>query len=185
MGQFIKFGLCTNIICPEKEKNKIDKYYKDFDVFKSDFESQSNINTRLYNFREQDNGYIFTIKDELLVADNLICFLKDFFCDIYDEKDLKVYCDDIYEDIKSKHSAVDLIKFAQDKPHQSFQICYSRNSVTGPFMEQIYLEYEYIVLYLNGKAIMECYNEFFSYLEKLLRARHKHPRSGAMKIFLD
>lgn len=31
MGQFIKFGLCTKIICPEKEKNKIDKYYKSFD----------------------------------------------------------------------------------------------------------------------------------------------------------
>ena len=168
-----------------RKRKKINKYYKDFDCFKTDFEKQTNINTSLYNFREQDNSYIFTIKDELLVADNLIDFLKDFFCDIYDEENLNIYCDDIYEDIKLKKSTDELIKFAKEKFHQNFQFSRSRNSVTAPFMEQIYLEYEYIVLYLNGKTIMECYNEFFSYLEKLLRARHSHPHSGAMKIFLD
>ena len=185
MGQFIKFGLCTNIFCPEKEKNKINKYYNEFDNFITDFEKQTNIKTNLFNLREEDNGYIFTIKDELLAPDNLNGFLRDFFYDIYDEEHLKIYCDDIYEDIKSKQSADDLIKFAEEKPHQNFQLSYSRNSVTAPFMESIYLEYEYIVLFLNGKAVMECYSELFSYIEKLIRARHIHPQSGAMKIFLD
>ena len=49
-----------------RKRKKINKYYKDFDCFKTDFEKQTNINTSLYNFREQDNSYIFTIKAELL-----------------------------------------------------------------------------------------------------------------------
>ena len=91
MGQFIKFGLCTKISCPQKEKNKIDKYYKSFDQFVADFENKSHINIKLFNFYEEDDNYIFTIKDELLKPDGLTYFLKDFFADIYDEKDLKVY----------------------------------------------------------------------------------------------
>ncbi|SJM93835.1 hypothetical protein CRENPOLYSF2_3640010 [Crenothrix polyspora] len=140
MGQFIKFGLCTKIICSEKEKNKIEKYYNKF---------------------------------------------KDFFHYIYNGEHLKIYCDDIYEDIKTKQNVHDLIEFAEEKPYQNFQLSYSSSRLTATFMTNIYIEYEYIVLFLNGKAYMECYSEFFSYLEKLLRARHVHPQIGAMKIFLD
>ncbi len=32
---------------------------------------------------------------------------------------------------------------------------------------------------------MECYNELFSYIEKLIRVQHSHPQSDAIKIFLD
>jgi hypothetical protein len=185
MGQFIKFGLCTKIVCSEKEKSKIEKYYKSFDNFIADFEKQSQINTKIFNLSEEDNGYILTIKEELLESGRLIPFLKDFFGDIYDEKLLKIYCDDIYTDIETKNSADDLIKFAEEKPHQNFQLSYSRSSVIAPFSERIYMEYEYIVLFLNGKADMECYNELFSYMEKLLRLRHTHPQVWAMKVFLD
>jgi hypothetical protein len=52
-------------------------------------------------------------------------------------------------------------------------------------MDDIDIGYEYIVLFLNGKAYMECYNEFFDYIEKLLRIRHQHPQVGAIKLFLD
>ena len=98
---------------------------------------------------------------------------------------MKIYCDDIYADIKTKTSADDLIKFAEEKPYQNFQLSYSRGSITAPFMTNIYAEYEYIVLFLNGKAYMECYGEFFSYIEKLMKARYNHPQVGAMKVFLD
>lgn len=185
MGQFIKFGLCTKISCLEKEKNKIEKYYKKFDEFITDFEKQTNINANIFNLNEEDNGYIFSLKDELLAPNNLNKFLKDFFYDIYDEKHLKIYCDDIYDDIKTKNTVHDLIEFAEENPHQNFQLSYSRGSITTPFIESVYLEYEYIVLFLNGKAYMECYGEFFSYIEKLMRARHTYPQIGAMKIFLD
>ena len=50
-------------------------------------------------------------------------------------------------------------------------------------MTSIYIEYEYIVLFLNGKAYIECYGEFFSYIEKLMRARHDHSQIGAINIF--
>jgi len=185
MGQFIKFGLCTEISCTENDKNKIEKNYKEFDDFIIAFEKQSNIRTNLFNLREENNGYIFTIKDELLAPKSLISFLKDFFYDIYDEEHLKIYCDDIYDDIKSKNSAYDLIKFAEEKPHQNFQLSYSVGYIMSPGFERILMEYEYIVLYLNGKAYMECYNELFSYLERLMRGRHNHRQIGAMKIFLD
>lgn len=184
MGQFIKFGLCTKIVCPAKEKSKIDKYYKSFDEFIDSFEKQTQLKTELFNLHEKDNDYIFTIKDEFLAADGLNSFLKDFFCDIYDAEDLKIYCDDIYQDIKTKNSAEELIEFAAEKPYQNFQLSESRCCVTAP-IEYIYLQYEYIVLFLNGKAYMECYSELFSYMEKLIRYRHKHPQAWAMKVFLD
>ena len=184
MGQFIKFGLCTKIVCPAKEKNKIDKYYKSFDGFISDFEKQTQLKTELFNLSEKYNDYVFTIKDEFLEPDSLNSFLKDFFCDIYDREDLKIYCDDIYQDIKTKNSIEELIDFAAEKPHQNFQLSESRCSISTP-IEHIYLEYEYIVLFLNGKAYMECYNELFAYMEKLLRLRHAHPQVWAMKVFLD
>lgn len=61
MGQFIKFGLCTKIVCPQKEKSKIYKYYKNFNQFVADFEKESHINTKLFNFSEEADSYIFTI----------------------------------------------------------------------------------------------------------------------------
>ena len=185
MGQFIKFGLCTKISCPQKEKSKIDKYYKSFDQFFADFENKSHINIKLFNFYEEDDNYIFTIKDELLKPDGLTYFLKDFFADIYDEKDLKVYCDAIYENIKDKNSVDELIKFATKKRHQNFQLTKSQCCLTSQFVEHIYIEYEYIVLFLNGKAYMECYDELFSYMEKMIRFRHTHPQAWAMKVFID
>ena len=186
MGQFIKIGLCTTITCPEREKNKITRYYKQFDDFITDFEKQTPIKSNLFNLQEENNGYVFTIKDELLAPDSLNEFLKDFFNDIYDEDHLKTYCDPLYQIIKTKQNAADLIKFAEEKDHINFQISQSRSSVSAPFMENIYLEYEYIVLYINGKAFLECYSEFFAYIEKLISARYAtHLQMGAIKIFLD
>ena len=155
------------------------------DEFIADFKKQTNLNPEIFNLREEDGGLIFAIKDELLTPDSLISFLNDLFHDIYDEERLKIYCDDIYDDIKTKTSTDGLIKFAEEKPHQKFQLSYSRDSITAPFMTNIYVEYEYIVLFLNGKAYMECYGEFFSYIEKLMKARYSHPQVGAMKVFLD
>jgi hypothetical protein len=96
MGQFIKFGLCTKIIYPEKEKNKIEKYYNGMDEFVADFKKQTNLNPDVFNLREEDDSLIFAIKDELLTPDSLISFLNDLFHDIYDKEHLKIYCDDIY-----------------------------------------------------------------------------------------
>lgn len=181
MGQFIKFGLCTKVSFPEKSKQRIERYYQSFDNFISEFERKTHLNTQLFNLAEVDNGYSLTLKDELLEIDTLTEFLKAFFADIYDdEKDFSVYCNPIYEDIKDKKTSAELIQFAEQKPHQNFQL-----SESWRRMDDIDIGYEYIVLFLNGKAYMECYNEFFSYIEKLLRIRHQYLQVGAIKLFLD
>jgi hypothetical protein len=134
---------------------------------------------------EKDGGHLFTIKDDLLSPDSLNTFLKDFFHDIYEGEQSRIFCDDIYDEVKTKNNVDDLIKFAEEKPYQNFQLSYSRSYVMAPYRTSIDIEYEYIVLFLNGKAYMECYNELFSYIEKLLRLRHALPQVWAMKVFLD
>lgn len=185
MGQFIKFGLCTEITHQKDETKQIKKYYDNFEDYIVDFEKQTNIDSKIYNFSEINNCYVLTIKDEFLMAGTLIIFLKDFFSKIYEGEELRIYCEDIYEDIKNKESVHELIEFAKEKPHQNFQFSYSEHHMNLPFSTHIGIEYEYITLFLNGKVYMECYNELFSYIEKLIRAQHNYPQSGAMKIFLD
>jgi hypothetical protein len=185
MGRFIKFGLCTKIIHQENETKQIKKYYSNFDNFIIDFEKQTNIDTKIYNFSEINNCFVLTIKNEFLMADTLIVFLKNFFSTIYEGEKLRIYCDDIYEDIKNKGSVYDLIEFSKEKPHQNFQFSCSEHNMRLPFSTYITIEYEYITLFFNGKVHMECYNELFSYIEKLIRAQHNYPQSGAIKIFLD
>ena len=184
MGQFIKFGLCTKIIHQEGETKQIKKYYDTFNDYIIDFEKQTNIDTNIFNCSEKNNCFVLTIKDEFLMANTLILFLKDFFSKIYDGEELRIYCDDIYEDIKTKVSVYELIEFAKEKPHQNFQFSNSEHYMRLPFSTNIHIEYEYITLFLNGKAYMECYDILFSYIEKLIRAQHNYPQSGAMKIFL-
>jgi len=185
MGEYIKIGLCTKLVIEESDVCKIKKYYDNYGDFFKVIESQKGLNIELFDFEQTENKYIFSIKDEILEKNSLLSFLTTIITDLHDQEYLDKFADALYKDVMMTESKIDIIELAKQKKHYNFQIDQGYNWVLAPFGTHIELKFEYIILGLYGKAMMEQYNDLFLFFEKLIRSKYNSAQVGAIKIFLN
>ncbi len=182
MGEYLSNGICTRVFV-EKKRVDLNK------ISIQDIENglKKEIDISMYEFGESEKFLVWNLKKEYLEAGKVINILKEFLEDYGENKEEKERHEGIYKRIEKIESYEDMIKFAEKKPYQEFQMMQYRNYVRLEklFNEGEYFYFDCIIFSLDGKIIMECYRDLLLFWEKVLRDRYKkHELAGALKVVI-
>lgn len=169
MGQYLTIGLLTRIAVgkerakktasatPEEVRNVVQKVY-----------NQSGI----YDLVEDDDAVYLKLKPEVANAE-MANFLEEFYQLRYGEKDWSRKAD--MDKIKSRQTLEEWLELADGSCMEAFQL--DRYVwVSTPFCREI-ITYRLdtsatqIILSLDGKILMECYEGLFDFFTRMIRER--------------
>lgn len=93
------------------------------------------------------------------------------------------------EDIKSRKTLDEWMKLAEEKPYQAFQLddymIYYTDFPRG-WTNSLDTNVEQIILSLDGKIIMECYDEIFHFFARLIKERlSKYRLANALLVYIS
>lgn len=177
MGEYVQAGICYRIKVSkrEMERNKV--------TYEEAIEGLlKEVPVDLYEVREVETGYIFSLKDEVLEKGQLSEFLTEQYKLANADKDK---AGEIIDKLKGLNKADDIIEFAEKKRYQNFQYSSIYNNIyCGKWRERVMIEYELVIFMLEGKIIMEGYNKFLRYIEVLIKKDNPYKISEVVKVFI-
>ena len=177
MGQYVQAGICYRIKVSKREieRNKV--------TYEEAIEGLAReVSVDLYEIREVETGYIFSLKDEVLEKGQQPEFLTEQY-KLFNADEVKA--GEIIDKLKGLNKADDIIEFGKQKKYQNFQ--YSSvydNIYCGICLERLIVEYELITFMLEGKIIMEGNNKFLKYIESLIKRNNPYKISEIVKVLI-
>lgn len=112
MGQYIQLGICFKATIPKREMEGRVTHEQFLE------EMNKEINLELYNMTEDEEKYIYTLKSENLIKENLIEFLKEQYELCYAENDEVTK---IIDRLEYTDNSNDIINIAKEKRYENFQ----------------------------------------------------------------
>lgn len=142
-------------------------------------EISKNINLDLYNVSEDDDYLHISLKEEILTT-----YVKDFLIEQTELLGKEINeKDELFELIDSKDYEK-MIKAAEDNEFYQWQSTQSFNYyLCGDLSHKV--DYKAICFYILGKTYLECYNDFFVYITKLIKKTSDNPLKDTVIIGLD
>lgn len=177
MGEYVQAGICYRIKVSKREMERSKVSYQEAieGLLKE-------VPVYLYEVREVETGYIFSLKDEVLEKGQLPEFLTEQYKLFNDDEDK---AGEIINKLKGLNKADDIIEFAEKKRYQNFQYSSIYNNIyCGIWRERLMIEYELMIFLLEGKIIMEGFNKFLSYIEALIKKDNPYKISEVVKVFI-
>ncbi|MBO5594832.1 MAG: hypothetical protein J5931_09540 [Prevotella sp.] len=169
MGQYLTIGLVTSIAigkeramkkasaAPEEVRNVVQEVYN---------------RKGIYNVTENDDGVYLKLKPEVANAE-MTDFLEEFYRLRYGVKDWsrKAYMDKI----KSRKTLVEWLKLADGSCMETFQLD-QYVWLSTPFCREerkcrVDTGATQIILSIDGKILMECYEGLFDFFTRMIRER--------------
>ncbi|MBT2292683.1 hypothetical protein J7E73_26845 [Paenibacillus albidus] len=175
MGQYLQMGICHQMLI---RKNEIEKTT----IEKIKGELGKLVDLELFDFEESEADVSFVIK-ESVVQEQLHMFLSEQFS-LYDQS----YAEDFSEllsEIEKRKSLVEIIELAEEKEFRFFQHNNVHDSIEISPWQTTRVDTSLLVVYIEGKLLMESYNSFLRYLENLVRASSSQAISGAFRAIID
>ena len=179
MGLYMAIGVINKITFTKKE---IETIKLNIEEFKDRLEKEFDLNFNLYDLKEVDEVYTFTLKDSIIDS-QLKMLLIDIYPTIYD--DTRDYLH-ILEKLNNLNSD-EIIEFAKDKSEEAFQYDnYGHNDVIyGIFNNRVNISYETIMLSVEGKVSMECYDKHFNFFKKsIVKAYPKYSIINSLRVYI-
>ncbi|MCM3593468.1 hypothetical protein M4D58_22870 [Brevibacillus borstelensis] len=176
MGQYLQAGICHQIVIRKREFA---------DVITTDQlceELNKEIDISLFDFEETDEHVRFVIKEEI-VLEQLHDFMEHQFS-LYNQG----YADEfatVLSEISKKKSLTDIIELAKEKKSRFFQESDVLQHFTVFSWKRVGVKVSLLTFFVEGKILMECYNDFLRYVEKLVHSNSKHAIAGAFRAFID
>ncbi|MBP9776847.1 MAG: hypothetical protein KBD36_03280 [Alphaproteobacteria bacterium] len=180
MGAYLATGIVQNICMRKKDIGaKVA-----METIKAALQKEVHLDH--YAYSEDDTGVCWTLKPYMLEG-NLPEFLESQF-KMYDEQNKK-WQEDLKQitqaqtgqerlDLAQNNS---LVRFQMIKPIYSYLDVEQENG----FETHIMLTYDLIAFFVDGKIVMECYNNILSYFTKNLRLQNQqYPISNCLKIMI-
>lgn len=180
MGTYLATGIIQTMIIRKKE---IDRKTIPLENIKGSLQKELNLDH--YVFGEDENAIFWTIKPELLEG-NFVEFLETQFTMYDDAKDMQ----DVISSVTQAKTGKDIIDLAQDKALVNFQMV---DYILDPlevlrqngFLDHIMVNYHMIALFIDGKIIMECYDNILHYFERSIRLQQeKYPVVTCLKTMI-
>ncbi len=179
MGQYLTIGIATSIRAYLKRQD----FRLTIEEMRNSLEKQFN-QTGIYNVMEyEDAGVRLTLKPEVAEPD-WIPMIKDFYDLRYNEgnrygADLKV--------LMNMTKLEEWIELSDKKMYQGYQTVdqyyYGYKDEINGWNRYIETQQEIIALSLDGKIIMECYNDVLEFFTKLIREKlGKYRLADAMVV---
>lgn len=175
MGQYLQMGICHKMLFGKREigKTTIDKIKGELGKL---------VDLELFDFEESEENISFIIK-ESVVQEQLQMFLSEQFS-LYDQS----YAEDFSEllsEIKKRQSLDEIIELAKEKEFRLFQHNNVYDIIEISPWQTARVDTSLLVIFIEGKLMMESYNSFLRYLENLVRASSSQAISGAFRAFID
>ena len=169
MGQFLTIGLVTTFaISKQRAKQQASATPEEVKDALQKHRNKSGI----YNLEEDDRNVYLSLKPEIAEAE-MTDFLRDFYALRYpDEKQRNRMAD--MKTIGSMKTLDEWLDLADEKPYQAFQLDgYVLDYTPFPrgWTNSLETSVNQIILSLDGKIWMECYNELFVFFTNLIKER--------------
>ena len=165
MGQYLVIGIATHI---SADKAKAAKEFKSIDNFKIEFEKNFNSNG-LYQIEETDNYIHLCLKPEIAEKEWLN-FIETFFRLRYPKDDRQSETLEKLSQADKLQAWLDLAERNKAEWYQSDHL-YFYPMENPYYYQRFYVGMDLVVLSLDGKIIMECYNELFAFFTRLIREK--------------
>ena len=180
MGQFLAIGLTTDIFVKTEEINKAKL---SLDDLTKTMEKKFYFNSKIFSVENKEyDGYVhFKLKDDVLY-EQLISFLNEIYPELYD--DTKYYTH-IIDELKNMDKEK-WIDWAKTKPEEAFQFNeYGMPDYIREDFTNISINYDTIILSMEGKIMMEEYGRQFVFMKSMIvKALKDHDLAGAIRIFI-
>lgn len=167
MGQYLAIGITTEI----RTDKAIALKHK---ITAEEIISRHALIQTLFDFEETDNSWYWKIKPAIFEAE-LLPFLETLYPDLYGvgASDWA----DVLEKLKETPPN-EWFEFIKNDGFEAFQLDSYGESVYLAFPEKGYsakvqLNYETIILALEGKISMECYGQLFGFFESAIQNQYK------------
>lgn len=142
----------------------------------------NSIDLSLFIYQEDEEEVQFTIR-ESTVVEQLHDFLQEQFS-LYPANDRELISTTLAR-IANMKSFQEMIELAEEKSSPYFQDSSVYDYIeVGPW-KRIRAELSLFVFLLEGKIIMEGYNNFLKYIENLVRAKSQHAIGGALRVIIQ
>lgn len=145
------------------------------------------VNINLYNFNTDRDNYLWRVKPEIFDS-KLVAFLDDQFRMYCDEKDL--HMQETIKELGNIKTSNEIIELAKSKQLVHFQwvdsiIEHMKVPQENGFDTDVSVNYCLISYFLDGKIIMECYENILKYFERNVRLqRKKYPIVDCIKVMI-
>lgn len=169
MGQYLTIGLVTSIaISKERAKSEASATPEEVKSALQKAYNQSGI----YNLEEDESAVYLKLKSEVANSE-MADFLEEFYQLRYGEKDWGMKAD--MDKIKSRQTLEEWLELADGSCMEAFQL--DRYVwLSTPFCREIWkyrldTSATQIILSLDGKILMECYEGLFAFFTRMIRER--------------
>ena len=165
MGQYLTIGIATHIVA---DKERAERLFGNVEDFKSAFEKEFN-ESDIYQIRESQTAIVLELKPEVAEPE-LIDFVRAFYELRYARKR---NCEGVLEALSKENTLQGWLNIADEKRFECFQTDeYVRYPIESPSpFSNLYVSVKQIILSIDGKIIMELYNDLFAFFTRLLRTQ--------------
>ena len=183
MGQYLATGIVLDIRIERKE---IINNQLSIDLVTKKLKESINLN--MYHYSEDADYHYWKINPRLLDK-NISEFLETQFTMYSSEQDQAMI--DVLHKVKSAQNGEELIDLATNDGSEHFQLVkyiteHIRVKNNTNFTKHVSAHYQLIAYFLDGKMMMECYNNIFSYFEKNIHLqKSKYPVAEYVKIMIS
>ncbi len=175
MAQYLQLGISYQITIQrdnvveqaiDEIKNKLAQY----------------IDLNLFDYEETDDHFSFTIK-ETIIKQQLHPFLKEQFA-LYNQDYQKQFAI-ILSEVVAKQSLHEIVELAKEQHFQFFQHSTIYDYIKLASWQEIRFKTSLIAIFIEGKIMMESYNHYLHYMEKLIRSNSAYSIAGAFRACIQ
>jgi hypothetical protein len=133
---------------------------------------------------EDDDNIRFELNESVL-KDQLSDFMQ-FQFSLYNEPDEKMIFESTLNAISEITALQEMVALAKEKEFQYFQYNRIYDEIKVSSWDWLKIEISMFVIFVEGKIIMEGYNQFLRYLENVIRSLgNRWSIAGAFRAFID
>lgn len=182
MGQFLCIGIYTQIRASRKAA---ESQYHSIDECRENIVKSKGLDESLYDFHEDEENIYYTLKSDILGRD-IVALTKRFYEMRYGVGD-KYDSAAALEALEKCQNGQDVMALLQRKCFQCFQNGCTYDYVTATrSIGGMLIDVRSIILSIDGKIIMECYGELFSFFTRLIQEKLSDiPLSKALHVYID
>lgn len=179
MGTYMGIGIVTKMGI---SKSTVEEMESTIDDIQSKISKEFNIDFDIYTVVENDNAYIFNLKDTIM-EEQLKPFLQEIYPAIYSDSN---YYESILKYL-DKLKADKIIEFAKEKSKEAFQYDKygERDYFYGSFGRCLEISYETIMISSEGKISMECYGKHFKFFKScIVKAYPQYSIANSLRVYI-
>lgn len=178
MGQYLSIGIVTKI---GVSKAEVDKAELSLEQLQQEMTQNFRYASEIYDTNEKEGVYYFQLKEDI-INKQLLPFLKSIYPFLYDDSE---YYDDVIEKIEKSPSS-QWLSWAKEKPEEAFQLDeYGEQDHLQVGFSDIRINYDVIMLSMEGKIMMEVYGRQFNFFQYTMAEAFKEfTLAKALRVYI-